>query len=344
MKTLPIADLFKDFATNECEGSSELYKQLSLHIAEDEKILQLCRHTRESQPVPNLLFGAVHYLLLKGNHHELETFYPSLTKSPDLTQNPFPFFQSFCKENREAIITILETKRVQTNEVRRCAYLYPVFCTIHEQTKKPLSLIEIGTSAGLQLLWDKYSYSYGDHEIYGNPSSLVQLHSKVRRGTLSPEVMKSPPPVEKRIGVDLHVSDLTKEEDVQWLKALIWPEHEERRRNFETAVRQFRTSPPTMMEGDGVALLPRVAEDIPHNSTLCIYHTHVANQMPENVKEDLLQKVEEIGQGRDVFHIYNNIHDRRKLHVDSYLKGSFKTQTIGETDGHGRWFDWELQN
>ncbi|MYL51673.1 DUF2332 family protein [Halobacillus litoralis] len=342
MNTTRTAERFHDFAVNECEGSSELYKHLSLKVAKDEELLRLCLEAREGQPVPNLFFAAVHDLLLRGANHALASFYQSVTDNPDRERDPFPTFKAFCMENVDAIFHRLQTKRVQTNEVRRCAYLYPVFCSIHQRTKKPLSLIEIGTSAGLQLLWDQYSYSYGDDQFYGNRDSFVHLTSKVRKGALPLDVLEWTPSVKERVGIDLHVSDLTIEENVQWLKALLWPEHEERRKNFDAAVQQLKKAPPHLIVGDGVALLPEVVKDIQDDSTLCIFHTHVANQMPESVKDELLRRVADLGQGRDVFHIYNNMNDR-KLHVDSYVKGCFKTETIGETDGHGRWFDWELE-
>ncbi|MGR9050441.1 DUF2332 domain-containing protein [Halobacillus faecis] len=343
MKIQIMAGKFIQFAREECAESSDLYERLSFQIADDQYLLQLCLAAREGQPVPNLLFAAVHDLLLGGADHELAHFYQSVTDHPDRKRNPFPIFKAFCRENEEAILDRLRTKRVQTNEVRRCAYLYPVFCSIYKQTNKPLSLIEIGTSAGLQLQWDQYSYSYGDDHIYGNQDSFVHLTSKVRKGSLSPDVLKDTPPVTKRVGIDLHVSDLTKEEDVHWLKALIWPEHEERRKNFETAVQQLRTHPPVLKEGDGVALLPDIADEIPGDTALCIFHTHVANQMPESVKGELLRQVDGIGEKREVYHIYNNMNDR-KLHVDAHVDGEFRTETIGETDGHGRWFDWELRS
>lgn len=145
------ANRFINFANLECEGSSELYKKLSLQIAEDDDLLQLSLQAREGQPIPNLLFGAVHYLLLKGIDHDVEQFYPSIVSRANEQDNPFPLFKDFCLKNAEQIQQILQNKLVQTNEVRRCAYLYPIFCYIFAQTNKPLSLIEIGTSAGLQL-------------------------------------------------------------------------------------------------------------------------------------------------------------------------------------------------
>lgn len=162
------SERFKNFAYRECRGSSELYEYLSLKIADDEELLQLSSYARSGQPTPNLFFGAVHYLLLKGTEHSLKNYYPSVVEFPKDKVDSFPHFRSFCQLYREEIIVILKTKLVQTNEVRRCGYLYPCFSHIYSQTNKPLSLIEIGTSAGFQLLWDKYYYSYGSDGSFGN--------------------------------------------------------------------------------------------------------------------------------------------------------------------------------
>ncbi|WP_281975156.1 DUF2332 domain-containing protein [Halobacillus litoralis] len=340
LDTNQLKKIFEDFAEIECEGSSLLYKTLALKIAEDEELLNLCSHAQEGQPIPNLLFGSVHYLLLQGKQHHLQAFYPSIVAETVQEGDPYPFFQDFCEVYREEIIALLRTKLVQTNEVGRCAYLYPAFCHIHQKTEKPLSLIEIGSSAGLQLLWDQYSYSYGTGKNYGNENSVVHLTSKVREGSM-PDFLAAPPLVKDRVGVDLQISDLTDEEEYLWLKALIWPEHKERLHTFDKAVEQLRIAPPKLIEGDGVAMLSDLAGNSSEDEVLCIFHTHVANQMPETVKTELLQKVNRIGSKRDVFHIYNNISDR-KLHMDSFFNGIKEERTIGDTEGHGKWFDWKL--
>lgn len=337
-----IAERFRNFAMLECEGSSELYRTLALNIAEDEEMLKLSSNSREGQPIPNLLFSSVHYLLLKKGDHQLREFYPSIVTHPNMDKDPFPYFKDFCLINREEILLLIKNKLVQTNEVRRCAYLYPIFCYIYHKMEKPLSLIEIGSSAGLQLIWDKYSYSYGSNQTYGNKESFVHLTSEVRNGSI-PSDLSNIPPVNYRLGIDLHISDLTNEEDYLWLKALIWPEHKDRLDNFEQSGKQLRMNPPQLREGDGVAMLNEYVEKVPKDSVLCIFHTHVANQMPEDIKSKLLQKVDMIGSKRDTFHVYNNIEDR-KLHLDSYINGSKQHIVIGDTDGHGRWFDWNLQS
>ncbi len=209
---------FKTFAEAECRGSSHLYEYLALRIAEDSDLLHLAAEAPVGQPAPNLLFGAVHFLLLRGRDHSLREYYPSIVEDAKEVQASFPHFKDFCSLYSEEITSILKTKLVQTNEVRRCAYLYPIFCYIYSQVRTPLSLIEIGTSAGLQLLWDQYSYSYGSGELYGNKEATVLLQSEVRQGS-EPFLLKESPSVDSRVGFDLHINDVTKNEDALWLKA-----------------------------------------------------------------------------------------------------------------------------
>jgi Uncharacterized protein conserved in bacteria (DUF2332) len=77
------------------------------------------------------------------------------------------------------------------------------------------------------------------------------------------------------------------------LLALIWPEHEDRRKKFIEASNYFlkHKSMIEFIEGDGVQLLPSIMKNIPTNSTLCIFHTFVANQMSKEVRQTLLETI-----------------------------------------------------
>ncbi|MEH7346686.1 DUF2332 domain-containing protein [Bacillus sp. JJ1532] len=333
-----LSQSFTRFATNECKDSSKLYEYLSLKIAKDDELLQLCTYASKGQPIPNLLFGAVHYLLLKGKRHKLKEYYPSIVSNPKPFEGAFHSFKDFCLQYQDEITSILRTRLVQTNEVRRCAYLYPVFNLIYEKTEKPLALIEIGTSAGLQLLWDQFSYSYGTNEVFGNKNSTLNITSEIV-GENIPFISSAPPPVSKRIGLDLNTIDLIDEEEKLWMKSLIWPEHKERLLMFEQAASYMVKNPVQLVEGDGIGLLSEYVDRMPSDSTVCIFHTHVANQMPIEVRKLLLQTIQAIGKERDVFHIYNNIQDKF-LHLDFFIDGMESNETIAETDGHGRWFRW----
>ena len=62
----------------------------------------------------------------------------------------------------------------QTNEIARSAMLLPGFLTVAHETGLPLELVEIGASAGLNLLFDRFHYRYGDAE-WGQNASPARL-------------------------------------------------------------------------------------------------------------------------------------------------------------------------
>jgi hypothetical protein len=333
-----ISQRFKTFAEQECHQSSPLYEHLSLKIANDEELLALCTSCRKGQPVPNLLFGAVHYILMNHSSHALRNYYPSLVEEPLPVTGSFSHFKDFCLQNRHRLTHLLQNKIVQTNEVRRCAYLYPAFCYMYERANKHLALIEIGTSAGLQLAWDQYQYQYNQQETtFGNASSGVKITSEIL-GQTFPHLLSVPPPVSSRTGYDLHIN---KEQDFPWLLALIWPEHTERRDLFTSSAKMTKEVDIEFVEGDGVERFPDKINEIPDDNAICIFHTHVANQIPDSSKRELQAKIKEIGRNRDIFHLYNNMWDRR-LHLDCYINGNEERHVIGDTDGHGKWFQWNL--
>jgi hypothetical protein len=182
-----LARRFKRFADTQYRGESPLYEHLALAIAADHELLALAAHAAQGQPVPNLLLAAVHFLLLKGQADPLAQFYPNLTSPPSPPDAAYPAFRAFCLAQAAAIRHLLATRRVQTNEVGRCAYLSPTFTLVatlaHE---RPLAQIEIGTSAGLNLLWDRYGYHYGQDAVYGDHCSSVQIACTLRGHTRPP--------------------------------------------------------------------------------------------------------------------------------------------------------------
>lgn len=325
----------------DCVGSSPLYAHLVSEIMKDEEMISFSMHTRKGQPIANMLLGAVHFLLLRGVDHPLRTFYPSIVERPARVEDIYPQFVDFTNTYRDELISLMQTKYIQTNEVRRCAYLYPLFSTIYADEDKPLALIEIGTSTGLQLFVDSYAYTYGTGRTYGSADAKVHIHSTLV-GEPAAEMSFVQPTIHRRIGIDLHVNDVTKDEDLQWLEALIWPEHEDRRILFKQATEQMDRSQVELIEGDGITLLKKVVASVPAEEVICLFHTHVANQFTEEDKHQLIEHIEDIGKTRPIYHIYNNMWDGL-LHMDVVAPGERSSFIVGKTEGHGRSFTWEME-
>ncbi|MGX9135908.1 DUF2332 domain-containing protein [Rummeliibacillus sp. JY-2-4R] len=334
-----ITEIFQRFAKNECENSSELYETLSYHIAEDSELIELATHIPEGQPVPNLFFAATQYLLSDA-HHDLKKYYASFTENPLPANSAFPYFKEFVLSNQEKLKQLFQSKLVQTNEVRRCAYLYPMFADIYEKHQMPLALIEIGTSAGLQLGVEQYHYVYNEKIQAGNPDSLLTIYSQ-NRGKVLPTSIFNIPVVQTRIGMDLNPIDLKNEEELKWLHALIWPEHHERKELLNKAATIIKNLDIQFVSGDAVKQIESICDQIPFNQLIVIFHTHVANQIPAVLKDELMRKLKHISTKRPLYHCYNNMNDPY-LHQDYIENDMVKSERVlGKTNGHARWFTWE---
>lgn len=153
-----LAQRFVRFADQECRDYAPLYDRLARGIARDPELLTLAAHARSGQQAPLLLLAAVHALLLGGADHALGTFYPSVVPRAAVpSEDVMPAFRAFCRDYHHALRALVCTGLVQTNEPRRCTVLLPAFATVARLAgDRPLALIEVGASAGLNLLFDRY--------------------------------------------------------------------------------------------------------------------------------------------------------------------------------------------
>ena len=333
---------FARFSEETYIGSSPLYAALAKGVAEDIEVLDIASSAR-GIPVPNLLFAAVHYLLLKGEAGTIASFYPSLTGDPLNNGEAYPHFHEFCLSHELAVRRLLSTRLVQTNEVGRCAYMMPAFSFIaNENPGLPLALVDIGTSAGLHLLWDSYAYVYSDGVLAGEPSSPVTIQAEVR-GNISPPIPSNFPAVVFRAGIDLNPVCLTDADESLWLRALIWPEHEPRAAQLEAAIGLATDGPPTLVAGNAVEQPPDILERIPEGSTLCIFHNYTLNQFSLDDRGRFDAMLDEYSMNRDV-HLLSGEgrwgHDYATLELVSIRGGSRSSRKLANVDFHGRWLEW----
>jgi hypothetical protein len=338
-----LAGRFRDFSRLECRGSSPLYERFSLGVAADAELLELAGHARKGQPVPNLFFGAVHLLLLEGAGHPLAGFYGSLGGVWDEKVDPYPSFRTFCLEMREEIVRLISSRMVQTNAVRRCAALLPAFTYLSRRCDgRPLALVEVGASAGLNLLWDRYRYDYGRGKRCGPDGSPVKLSCAVR-GNLLPPMPGDLPRVGYRVGIDLQPVNVNDQRATMWLRALVWPEHRERREILDHAIEIAQQEPPTVVPGDAVEVLPGLLEDIPEDHHLCMYHSHTLNQFSAANREAFHSLIERWSRVRDLDLLSMELGKgvgHSVVGLTSYKSGVKTGGRLAECDTHGAWVKW----
>lgn len=335
---------FEQFARVEAPDlDSPTYAELAAGVAGDDELLALAAGRQEGQPAPNMLFGAVQYLLLQGVEHPLAAHYPILAGPEPPPGSAFPSFRAFCLEHRERIAELIATRRTQTQVVRRCTCLLPAFGLVHREAGAPLALIDVGASAGLNLNFDRYAYRYlrdGSEVLrWGADAARVELEADLRGPGTPPE----PPrdiPVASRDGIDLNPIDLADPGELLWLRALIWPEHVERHAQLVDAAAELEDSPVGLHRGDASRDLPHLLERVPAEAALVVYSTIALYQVPREGRRRITEALATRSRERPVWRVaLEGVHPPR-LTLTRYGDGSAETELLARASPHGWWIEW----
>jgi hypothetical protein len=288
-------------------------------------------------PAPNVFFAAVQYLLMTGSQDApLRHFYPNLVADPLPSSGAWPAFRAFCLERRSAIHQLITTRYVQTNEPARSSYLLPAFHVAHQLGDgRPLALIEVGCSAGLNLCFDCFTYHSADGLRYGAPESTLTLDVELR-GHRRPNLPHAPTPIARRIGIDLQPIRLADRDQTRWLEALVWPEQHERRQQLLLALGIASQMPLELHAGDASHMIGDILATISAQHLPCIFQTHVLNQFPDDARARLFRAIDFASQHRPLVFISREA----QLTLDFYQCGNRREVVLANTDVHGKWIEW----
>ena len=364
---------FEIFLDREVRESSPLYAALTQYVSEDLAasgyFTEVLAQAPERQRIPNLLFASIHRVLFDHPDEALARYYPSLggTRKPD--EELTNAFVEFVSAHRAEIDPLLATGETQTNEVLRSAQLLPAFTWVQATMRRPLGLIEIGPSAGLLLHADRYDYRYefadgtvvegGEASADGVPPLHCPIHGDCTPQQLAPFVTR-PLRVSSRVGLDLNPLSPTEPDARAWLRALVWPEHTERRERLEAALEHAARRPVRLRTGDALRILPDAVESVADNAIPCVF---VSNSLPHwtaEGREELVGLMRELGARRDLVFIIKEAHriglglfsgepdpaaaDGKDVHevlgAVVYLGGRERLFRLGSAGMHGSWLDW----
>lgn len=242
-----VAEGYRAFAS-EAASESPVYSVLAAAVAGDRDILRFLAGLPRGKQQPNLLFAALGSL------------------------GGVPADGAVLRErvlaDGDRLRATMLARTTQTNEAARCSALLPALAMIDG----PLGLVEVGTSAGLCLYPDRYSYDY-DGRTVGSRQP-VHLRCTTSGPLPVPGVL---PHVVARIGIDLNPLDVADPGDLAWLRALIWPGpmEAERLARLDAAAAVVAAEPPVLLAGDLVDRLDDALALVPDGATPVVLHTAV---------------------------------------------------------------------
>ncbi len=275
---------------------SPLYGDLLRHSADDADAggpvaRALAGH--ENDPIESMLqlrfMGAMHRLALAGRAPDLAAAYPSCGGHGD-PERAWPAFLHTLGDRMEEVRGHVE-RPVQTNEVGRSRALACGFLWLAAETGLPLRLLELGSSAGLNLRWDSFHYHSGTLE-FGDPGSPVDFRDFLISGS---------PPVSQRVevagrnGCDPRPVDLTTEDGVLTLRSYLWADQVDRLELLDGAIAVARHVPAEVERADTVEWLRGRLSGAAPGACRVVFHSIVMQYVEEAERERIAAAIADAG-------------------------------------------------
>ena len=290
-----VAGAFRANAELYAGMGARLYAELCRGAAETPELLALARLGQDGAR-PMHLLSAAHDLLLQDPSDPLARFFATLTPEPGPPDHALDEFKRFCRERRDELVELLQTRTVQTTFVERCRALVPPMSLVAERTQEPLNLIEIGCSAGVLLTFDRYAYALDGAGRIGPADAPLTLRGEVRGG---PRLRL--PRIGARIGIDLHPMDVRSEGARRWLLALCFPEHREQQARLATALDVVARTEMRLLQGDALDLLPAALAQTP--DPVCVFHSACLFYWSPEARQALDAQFLDAGRTREIWRI-----------------------------------------
>jgi hypothetical protein len=231
---------------------------------------------------------------------------------------------------------------VQTNEVRRSWTLLPCFLEVARRLEADtFDVLELGASAGFNLLWDRYRYRF-EAGSWGARDAALELDGTERQ-LVPNELLAYAPRVRRRLGVDLDPVDVTTEEGALRLRSFVWPGQEGRLERLDRAIAAVRREPPELVRGDLPELLPELLASRADGAPTVVFQTAVLGYLGEPGWERAQAALAEAGRDGGLAFVWTDrpapdVHTHWGLWLRLWPGG--QPELLAEADFHGAWLRW----
>jgi hypothetical protein len=230
----------------------------------------------------------------------------------------------------------------QTNEAGRSSNFVAAMLWLAERGLPPcFECLEIGSSAGINLMLDRYRYELGGVAVGPEPGAL----------TFKPE-WRGPPPSERTIafaslkGCDVAPVDLTDPEQALRLKAYIWPEHTERFARMDAAIAAASARKPDLVGMTAAEFAEsELARPQAEGTTRVLMHSIVWQYVPPDQQARVTGAMEAAGRRATperplawiALEANRTVH-HHELTVRYWPGGENRVQ-LGNAHAHGAWLE-----
>jgi hypothetical protein len=294
----------------------------------------------EGQPVldalPQRVLGAVQFLALGGEAPELMRLHPGggEPRFPEAADAFVAVVERHLVRLRPAL-----AQQVQTNEVRRAAGLLGGFLSVAQETGLPLRVLEIGSSAGLLLFWDRYRYELGPHR-WGDPAAALCLTSD---WSGPPPPLQAEVRVASRQGCDLHPLDATDPVQLRRIQSYYWADQVDRQRLLLAAAGALSGPAPVerIRAGDFVARETAARHE---GVATVLFHSSMWWYVPRSEQLAITEAMERAGAEADARAPLAWLRseppdlERSELRLRTWPDGD--DRLLARVAHHGQWVEW----
>lgn len=284
------------------------------------------------------LCGGLHALVLSGAGEALARAYPPDAASEAELEKLLPGVIA----RHDATLCRFLDRPPQTNEIGRAAMLLPGFLAIARDFGLSLAVAEIGSSAGLNLNFDRFHYSYGDG-AWGDPASPVRLAPELR-GALPP--LNSKLAIASREGCDISPIRLDEPAERLRLRSYIWADQPARLQRFDAAIRLWEAAPPPLRQADAAVFLEEKLASRRDGEAFVLFHSIMWQYMPEPTRDGVEQMLAAAGTNasRECPLAWlrlepASLSDPFASLVLTLWPGG-EMRLLARCDYHGRWIEW----
>ena len=282
------------------------------------------------------LAGGFHALVLSGMDSGLAAAYP-----PNAADDLESALQAAISRHDLWLSAWLDSPP-QTNETGRSAVLLPGFLQIARETGLPLALREIGSSAGLNLYFDRFRYRYGEAE-WGDPAFPVTLAPQMRGA--SPD-LSGDLRITSRMGSDIAPLNVNNDSDRLRLRSYIWADQSERLARLDAAIDVARHTGVTLEKADAADFVERQLASRKAGECMVIFHSVVWQYLPDHTETAIETALENAGAQSTPdsplawlrMETLTGTDPHPALRLTLWPDG--ETRTLALADFHGRWMEW----
>ena len=326
-----VAERYERFALVEAPGRSALYAEWASGVATDASACDVIGRLPADRRQPPLVFALAR---LRG--------------APE--GGGYAAFADWLVQHGDELVADASVRSLQTNEPQRCAVLLPALAAI----EGPIALIELGASAGLCLLLDRYSYRYGGAgsvalDPADGPSTVVL--SCELRGDRVPELRVPElrmPEIVWRAGLDLRPLDSSAPDDRRFATALVWPGETGRAARIDAALDLAAAERLRIDAGDATdpEALRLLVDASPSEATVVVSTPGLLPHVPRAGRERLFGALAELrGEGAHWVSLDPPaLHQRWTTPVDASGWPGFvlshDERVLAAADPLGAWLEW----